>query len=140
MSLLGCISQSANSTEVSIDFEEVNHFSYPLISESWLVLDTQKKIDSVYSIIHSQTQGSRLAPIPTMNEDESYLVFKPVLKNTNDIEIKKILLKNSILYIEVVEFSNPEILKLSRASPSVLVKLLTKVNVKNIIIKYQKNH
>lgn len=137
--MVGCNSQSANSSSGTIDFEEVSHFNYNLTSDNYLILDTQDKLDAVYKIIHSKTQGNRLAPIPTINESETYLVFKPVLKNTNDVEIKEIALKNNILYINVDDFINPQIEKSSRVTPNVLVKVLKKITPKKIIINYQNN-
>lgn len=136
--ILGCDSQSANIPSDKIAFEEVNHFSYDLTSKNYLILDGQEKIDAVYKIIHSKTEGNRLAPIPGINPDETYVVFKPVLKSSNDVEIKEISLKNNILYIEVVEFNNPQIEKSSRKAPNILVKLLKKVSGKKIVINYHK--
>lgn len=133
-----CNSQSANTPAEKINFEEVNHFFYPLISEQYLVLDTQEKIDSVYKVIHSKSKGNRLAPIPSLSEDETYLIFKVGLKNSNDVELKEISQRGNNIYVEVDEFNNPQIQKSSRISPYVLVKLLKKVNPEKILINDQK--
>ncbi|QOW11430.1 hypothetical protein Q73A0000_14185 [Kaistella flava (ex Peng et al. 2021)] len=137
--MVGCSSQAGNIPSDTIDFEEVSHFSYNLTSGNYLILDTQDKIDAVYKIIHSKTQGNRLAPIPTLDAGETYLIFRPVLKNGNDVEIKEIALKNNILYINVEDFNNPQIEKSSRVTPNVLVKVLKKITPKKIIINYQNN-
>lgn len=137
---IGCNSQVGKGVSEKIDFEEGNHFRYNLTSEKYLLLDTQQKMNAVYKIIHAQTTGNRRAPIPTVAEDESYFIFKPVLKNSNDIEIKEILLSDDVVYVEVKEFDNPEVSQSSRISPNVLVRILKKVNPKKIITNYQKNN
>ncbi|MCZ2082777.1 MAG: hypothetical protein LC112_00775 [Flavobacteriales bacterium] len=133
-----CDSQSANAAADKINFEEVSHFFYPLISEQYLVLNTQEKIDSVYKVIHSKSPGNRLAPIPSLSDNESYIIFKPLVKNSNDVEIKEISQKGNTIYVDVGEFHNPDVQKSSRISPYVLVKLLKKVNPKKIVFNYQK--
>lgn len=137
--LLGCDLQSGTISSKKIDFEEVSHFSYQLTARNYLILDTQAKIDSVYKIIHSKTEGNRLAPIPTILPDETYIVFKPVLKNSNDIEIRNIILENNILYINVHEFNNPQVPRTNRGVPNVLVKLLKEINPNKININYINN-
>lgn len=136
---IGCNSQAGKGVSEEISFEEGNHYSYDLTSEKYLLLDTQEKMNAVYKIIHSHTKGNRLAPIPIVAQDESYFIFKPVLKNSNDIQIKEILLSDNIVYIKVKEFNNPEVSQSSRKSPNVIVKLLKKVDSKKIIINYQMN-
>ncbi len=136
--LLSCNSQSVNDQSDSIDFEEVNHFAYSVISGESSILDSQEKIEAVYKIVRSNIQGNRYPPIPVINSEETYVVFKPVLKNSNDIKIKKIYLQNKNLYIVLDEFDNPQKNSTSRVNPSVLVKLLEKVNAKKIVIQYEK--
>lgn len=133
---LNCDSQSIKAPSDDIDFEEVHHFSYQLISQNSLLLDNQDKIESVYKVIHSKTEGNRLAPIPTLMPNETYLVFRPILKNSNDVEIKSVLMKNNALYIKVAEFNNPEMEKQSRHSPSILIKISKKIKPTKIIIEY----
>lgn len=138
--MIGCEAQSVNKSSAKMEFEEVSHFPYALTSAPYLILDTQDKIDSVYKIIHSNAAGKRLAPIPTIQEDETYVVLKPVLKNSNDIQIKEISLLNNNLYVDVDAYNDPQIKITSRVSPNVLVKVLKKISPKKIIINYQKNN
>lgn len=133
---LNCDSQSIKAPSDDIPFEEVHHFSYQLISQNSQLLDNQDKIESVYKVIHSKTEGNRLAPIPTLMPNETYLVFRPILKNSNDVEIKSVLMKNNALHIKVAEFNNPEMEKQSRHSPSILIKISKKIKPTNIIIEY----
>ena len=133
-SFIGCASQALNSAKTPIAFEDVYHYPYHLISEKFQIIDTQEKMDEVFSIIHKNSIGNRLAPIPGITETESYLIFKPVLKNTNDVEIEKMYLQNDILFINVKEFDNPQLAKDDRVAPNILVKLLKNVSIKTITI------
>ena len=133
-SFIGCASQALNSAKTPIAFEDVYHYPYHLISEKFQIIDTQEKMDEVFSIIHKNSIGNRLAPIPGITETESYLIFKPVLKNTNDVEIEKMYLQNDILFINVKEFDNPQLAKDNRLAPNILVKLLKNVSIKTITI------
>ncbi|WP_234111232.1 MULTISPECIES: hypothetical protein [Chryseobacterium] len=120
-----------------IQFEDLNHFLYSLTQEKFLLISDQKKMDEIYAIIHQENGGGRMAPIPTISEDESYLIFKPELKNTNDIEILKIYLKNGILNVDVKPFNDPQRSSASRVSPNVMVKLHSRVSSKRININYK---
>ena len=133
-SFIGCASQALNSTKTPIAFEDVYHYPYHLISAKFEIIDTQEKMDEVFSIFHKNSVGNRLAPIPGITETESYLIFKPVLKNSNDVEIEEMYLQNDILYIKIREFENPQLVNTNRVAPYILVKLLKKVSIKTITI------
>ena len=131
-SFIGCTSQAFNSAKTLIAFEDVYHYPYQLISEKFEIIDTQERMDEVFSIIHENSVGNRLAPIPGITETESYLIFKSILKNSNDVEIEEMYLQNDILYIKVREFENPQLANTYRVAPDILVKLLKKVSIKTI--------
>ncbi|WP_304343136.1 hypothetical protein [Chryseobacterium koreense] len=120
-----------------IQFEDLNHFLYSLTPEKFLLISDQKKMDEIYAIIHQENGGGRMAPIPTISDGESYLIFKPELKNTNDIEILKIYLKNGILNVEVKPFNDAQRSSTSRVSPNVMVKLHSRISSKRININYK---
>ena len=77
-----------------------------------------------------------MSPIPTVLENETYLIIKPVLKSTNDIEIQKLEMKNSILYIDVKPFDDPQIQRGLRQTPNVLIRVFERISVKDIKINY----
>ena len=131
-SFIGCTSQALNSGKTPIAFEDVYHYPYQLISEKFEIIETHERMDEVFSIIHKNSVGNRLAPIPGITDTESYLIFKSVLKNSNDVEIEEMYLQNDILYIKVIEFENPQLAKSNRVAPDILVKLLKKVSIKTI--------
>ena len=132
------IASDDNSGKVKIQFEEVNHYPYSLTSKRFLVIDTQQKMDQVYSVIHQKNGGGgRMAPIPTVSKEETYLVFKPSVKSTNDVTVKEMYLNGKTLYVNVKPFQSPDIAKSSRVSPNVLVKLLGKYNILDVKVNYQ---
>lgn len=135
----GCNAQFSDSGENRLSFEEVNHYNFQLISKKFEVIETQDKMDSLFSKIHQNSGGQRLAPVPQIMPDETYLIFKPVLKSSNDILIKEIQLQNNNLLISTEDFNNPQLQKASRISPNILIKILKKVSIKKVLIENQKN-
>ena len=137
---LNCQSQTANYNTLSqkayIQFEDNYHYQYSLTEKNFLVIDTQNKMDNIYSVIHSKTGGRRLAPIPTITDEETFIIIKPPLKNANDISLEKITLEKETLYVKVKAFNNPNLPQASRTSPNILLKLLKKVSPKKIITQY----
>ena len=131
------VTSAVSATKEILSFEEVNHYPYSLTSKNYLWINDQEKMDEIFSIIHKQSGGLRLAPIPTIMDDSSYLIFKPTLKTSNDIEITEIYLQNNILNINVKPLENPDLRAGSRISPNVLVKILKKITDKKITINYK---
>ncbi|KAA0130532.1 hypothetical protein FY557_02065 [Chryseobacterium sp. SN22] len=92
-------------------------------------------MDEVFRIIHQHTQGKRFSPIPAMVENATYVIIKPVLKNTNDVSVESIILDKDILYIKVKAFENPDFRPESRLSPNILLKLTGRVTFKKVTVK-----
>lgn len=130
-------SVSSVSQKTSIDFEDIYHYPYNLISGNFQIIESQQQMDQIFKIIHKNNGGNRMAPIPTITEDETYIIFKPTLKNTNDVEIKEIFKNSNGISVSVEPLNNPDIAEKSRVSPNVLVKLLGKVSAKKINVIYQ---
>lgn len=137
---LNCQSQTANQNTLpqnaEIQFEDNYHYPYTLTEKNFFVIDSQDKMDSIYSLIHAKNGGRRLAPIPMVTDEETYIIIKPVLKNANDVSVETMTLNNETLYVKVKAFNNPNISKTSRTSPNILLKLLKKVSPKKIITQY----
>lgn len=137
---LNCQSQTAKNNPVSqkleIQFEDNFHYPYSLTENNYLVIDTQDKMDKIYSIIHKKNGGRRLAPIPMVNDEETFIIIKPFLKNSNDVSVEKVIFSNETLYIKVKEFNNPNVDIANRNSPNIILKLLKKIPAKKIITQY----
>lgn len=137
---INCQSQNANKLSMSqkteIEFEDNYHYPYSLTENSFLIIDTQDKMDNIYSIIHKKNGGKRLAPIPTVTDEETFVIIKPLLKNANDVSVEKVTFDNETLYIKIKEFNNPSIDVKNRQSPNILLKLLKKISAKKVITQY----
>lgn len=137
---INCQSQNANKLSMSqkteIEFEDNYHYPYSLTENNFLIIDTQDKMDNIYSIIHKKNRGQRLAPIPTVTDEETFVIIKPLLKNANDVSVEKVTFDNETLYIKIKEFNNPSIDVKNRQSPNILLKLLKKISAKKVITQY----
>lgn len=137
---LNCQSQIVSSNGVlkgkEIQFEDKYHYLFTLTSKDFLLINSQQKMDEVFKLIHNKNKGNRFSPIPALVENETYLIIKPPLKDSNDVLIKKISLENNILYIKVTKFDNPDFSKTNKVSPNTLLKLTGNITFKKITIKY----
>jgi hypothetical protein len=124
------------SQKTEIEFEDNYHYPYSLTENNFLIIDTQDKMDNIYSIIHKKNGGKRLAPIPTVTDEETFIIIKPLLKNANDVSVEKVTFDNETLYIKIKEFNNPSIDVKNRQSPNILLKLLKKISAKKVITQY----
>jgi len=136
MICMNCESQKTTLSGMEIPFEDLQHYPYALTSEKFLVIDNQDKMDEVYKIIYQKNPGDRYPPIPTVNEDEIYVVLKPVLKDANDVQIKKVMLQNKELNVVVEPYNNPQESAEQRMSPNILLKLLKKTEINRVNIRY----
>lgn len=119
-----------------IQFEDQYHYSFTVNQKDFVIINSQEKMDEIFKIIHQKNKGNRFSPIPTVIKNETYIIIKPHLKNSNDVSIDKISLVRNTLYIKVTEFNNPDFQKTSRVSPNILLKLSGNVNFKNITTQY----
>ena len=137
---LNCQSQVRKSQSLPqskiIHFEDKYHYSFTLTQNDFLIIISQEKIDGVFFLIHQKNKGNRYSPIPAVVEDETYVLIKPKLKNSNDVFIEEISLNKNILYLKVKELYNPDFEKSTRKPPNVLLKLNGNVRFKKVITKY----
>ncbi|WP_439480370.1 hypothetical protein [Chryseobacterium aquaticum] len=122
--------------KTEIEFEDNYHYPYSLTENNFLIINTQDKMDNIYSIIHKKNGGKRLAPIPTVTDEDTFVIIKPLLKNANDVSVEKVTFDNETLYIKIKEFNNPSIDVKNRQSPNILLKLLKKISAKKVITQY----
>ncbi len=138
-----CSSQKASVTSCTsgkeIAFEEIYAYPYSLTTKEFLVIDTQQKMDDVFKIIHQRSPKGRMAPIRSVYEkaDETYLIYKPVVKTTNSVQIQKMCFNKGTLTIDVAPYNDPQFNKNTRTQPNVMVKILEKLDIKKININYK---
>lgn len=119
-----------------IQFEDKNHYPFSLIQKDFFVINSQKKMDEIFKIIHQKNTGNRFSPVPSITEDETYIIVKPQLKSSNDILIEAITFDKNILCIKAREFSNPDFNEQSRIPPDILLKLKENLLIKKVTIQY----
>lgn len=138
---VGCSSQmkksDLNQSNCEIDFEDRNHYAITLTEKPFQVIENQSEMNMIFKKLRNQSTSTKMSPIPVVEADKTFIIFKPILKSTNDVEILKVYLSNENLYIDVKPFSNPQIDSKSRVSPNIFIKLLKKVHIKNLIINYK---
>ncbi len=86
------VSRNVMHEEKEIQFEDKIHYLFSLASKDFLIINSQQKMDEVFKLIHQKNIGNRFSPIPAIVENETYLIIKPCLKNSNDVSIDKIVL------------------------------------------------
>lgn len=136
---LGCRSQVGTDNRMhqkQVSFEDKNHYPFTITSGNFLIIDNQETMDEVFRIIHQKNKGNRFSPIPAVVENETYIIIKPSLKQSNDVSVDSLSFYKNILYIKVKEFQNPDFMVTSRISPNILLKLNEKLDIKKVIIKY----
>ena len=133
---VSCNSQTG-SEKTTVEFEDVYHHYFTLTPQNYELIDSQGKMDQVSAAIRNHYSGQRSAPIPTIIPGVKYLIIKPILKNSNDVEILSVERFNTTLHIKAKPFHNPELNEQSRLSPNILLKLYTESNLNKIIINYQ---
>ena len=134
--LMSCNSPT-KSQKVNIVFEDIYHHYFTLTPEKFVIIDSQEKIEKIYAAIGHFYGGKRRPPIPQVTAEEKYILFKPTLKNTNDVEIMQVEVVNQTLYIKTKPSVNPDRDKSSRFSPNILLKIYTTQNLKKIITNTQ---
>lgn len=127
-----CDSQTG-SKRVEVQFEDIYHHNFNLTSEKFLILDSQEKVDKLYEEIGNHYGGKRRPPIPQVTLEEKFVLFKPILKNTNDVQIVKVELENTDLIITTKPFYDPENPENNRVAPFILLKIYTRQNIKKVI-------
>jgi len=135
--LISCSFQT-KSQKVNVGFEDIYHHYFTLTPEKYVIIDSQEKMNEISSSIRKNYRGNRSPPIPQVTAEEKYIVFKPVLKNTNDVEIDKVEVLNQTLYIKTKPAENPDRSRSSRFSPNILIKIYTAQILKKVIINTQK--
>ncbi|MDQ1097502.1 MULTISPECIES: hypothetical protein [Chryseobacterium] len=131
---LQCQSQNGRKSAVhtqNITFEDRTHYSFS-VTRDFLIIDSQEKMDGIFTLIHQKSTGNRLAPIPAVIPGETYVIVKPELKDSNDVHIEAISLNGNTLVLKIKPFDNPDFDPRSRANPSILLKLNGDIRFENI--------
>ncbi|MDF2551325.1 MAG: hypothetical protein K0R77_600 [Chryseobacterium sp.] len=105
----------------NITFSEVKRSNYNLPLGEYRVITTFSETLDIYSQL-ADKKFSRSEPIPTLSEDEFFLLLKPTLikQKYGDIEVIKMEKDNSVLKVYYKEIGNSEY-SLSKQNNPILI-------------------
>ena len=112
-----------------VEFEEINHVNLKLIDSEYQILKSQDEINVIYKKINDNNASPRKNPIPSYNEDETYIVLQPKIEKS-DFTVEGISENNQNLKIKIQQYENPEFK--DKKHPISVIKLNQKSNYKNI--------
>lgn len=113
----------------TVEFEEINHVNLKLIDSDYQILKSQEEINVVYKKINDNNPSPRKNPIPSYNENETYIVLQPKIKQS-DFTVEEILENNQTLKIKIQQYDNPEFK--DKKYPISIIKLNKKGNYKSV--------
>ncbi|WP_312766356.1 hypothetical protein [Epilithonimonas sp.] len=123
---------SGNLKVKEVEFEDVNHVNIKLIDSEFKILKSQTEINSIYKVINANNPSPRKNPIPTFEENETYIVLQPKIEQS-DFTISKVSESNQSLEITIQQYDNPEFK--NKKHPAIIIKLNKKSNYDNVKIK-----
>jgi len=111
-----------------VEFTEVRRLNSTIKLKPSIIIKTTKEIKDLYKKFNN-SRYSRSAPIPVLeNDDEIFLVLKPILKNIKygDFEVEKIESDGLILYVFYKEVDNQEYFEKKQSNPIIILKIFDK--------------
>lgn len=112
-----------------VEFEEINHVNLKLIDSEYQILTSQDEINGIYKKINDNNPSPRKNPIPSYNEDESYIVLQTKIEKS-DFTVEGISESKQSLKIKIQQYENPEYK--DKKYPISVIKLNQKNNYRNI--------
>lgn len=118
------LKSSLDEQDGSVGFSEVRRLNRNIALKEISVITTFGETLDLYDKLDDK-KFSRSAPIPTLSDDEFFIVLKPQLKKIQygDIEIVKIKEENSALNIYYKEITNEEYSLNKHTNPILILRL-----------------
>ncbi len=113
----------------AVEFEEINHVNLKLIDSDYQIIKSQEEINVVYKKINDNNPSPRKNPIPSYNENETYVVLQPKIEQS-DFTVEEISENNQTLKVKIQQYDNPEFK--DKKYPISIIKLNKKGNYKNV--------
>jgi len=114
---------SLNKQEEMVDFSEVRRLNRDLPLKEYMIISTFKETLKLYSEL-SDKKYNRSEPIPTLEENEFFLLLKPKLKKKfADIKVVKIERKGNVLRVYYKETDNNEYILNKQNDPILILRL-----------------
>ncbi|WP_219969512.1 hypothetical protein [Chryseobacterium chendengshani] len=112
----------------TISFSEVRRANRSVNLGEYSIIKDFSETVKLYSQL-DEKKFSRSEPVPTLSDDEYFLVLKPKLKKEKygDVEVMKMELKNNILNIYYKEVTNSEYISNKQKNPILILRVSGKV-------------
>lgn len=111
-----------------VEFTEERRLNAEINLKDYTIINSTKGIKELYMRL-SDSKFSRSAPIPVLEEGSKayFLVLKPMLKNKKygDIEIEKLEMNGSVLFVNYKEIESLEYAEKKQSNPIVILRVFS---------------
>lgn len=113
-----------NEPQGNVEFSEVRRLNREVQLNDFLIIKDFSETVKLYGKL-ADKRFSRSAPIPTLEENEFFLLLKPVMKKQTfgDLEVTKMEMKGSVLNVYYKEISNEEYLLNKQKNPILILRV-----------------
>lgn len=113
-----------NKPQGNVEFSEVRRLNREVQLNDFLIIKDFSETVKLYGKL-ADKRFSRSAPIPTLEENEFFLLLKPIMKKQTfgDLEVTKMEMKGSVLNVYYKEISNEEYLLNKQKNPIVILRV-----------------
>lgn len=113
-----------NEPQGNVEFSEVRRLNREVQLNDFLIIKDFSETVKLYGKL-ADKRFSRSAPIPTLEENEFFLLLKPIMKKQpfGDCEVTKMEMKGSVLNVYYKEISNEEYLLNKQKNPILILRV-----------------
>lgn len=106
------------------EFSEVRRLNREVQLNEFLIIKDFSETVKLFGKL-ADKRFSRSAPIPTLEENEFFLLLKPIMKKQifGDLEVTKMEMKGSVLNVYYKEISNEEYLLNKQKNPILILRV-----------------
>ena len=113
-----------NEPQGNVEFSEVRRLNCEIQLNDFLIIKDFSETVKLYGKL-ADKRFSRSVPIPTLEENEFFLLLKPIMKKQifGDLEVTKMEMKGSVLNVYYKEISNEEYLLNKQKNPILILRV-----------------
>lgn len=113
-----------NEPQGNVEFSEVRRLNREVQLNDFLIIKDFSETVKLYGKL-ADKRFSRSEPIPTLEENEFFLLLKPIMKKQifGDLEVTKMEMKGSVLNVYYKEISNEEYLLSKQKNPILILRV-----------------
>lgn len=113
-----------NEPQGNVEFSEVRRLNRKVQLNDFLIIKDFSETVKLYGKL-ADKRFSRSAPIPTLEDNEFFLLLKPIMKRQifGDLEVTKMEMKGSVLNVYYKEISNEEYLLNKQKNPILILRV-----------------